>query len=160
MRYALAALLIALSACSPTPNPSEETSPSTESSTLAPTPGPTTTTEPTASPIIFGFDVESHASVEVVVSVASDTAATMHGFAPGQRGTISIPLLDPENGISVEIQGSGCRLLASDLYPTPVPFTLLLEDGPQAGTVQLSTRGGASRTPLPLPSRSLVGCGG
>jgi hypothetical protein len=160
MRYAVAALLIALGACSPTPTPSRAPSRSADSSTLASTPGTTPTTEPIPSRITFRFDVESHASVEVVVSVASDTAATMHGFAPGQRGTISIPLLDPANGISVEIQGSECRLLASGLYPRPVPFTLLLEDGPQAGTVQLSSRGGASSTPLPLPSSSLVGCGG
>lgn len=72
----------------------------------------------------------------------------------------SIPLLNPENGIAVEIQGSECRVLASARYPTPVPFTLRLEDGPQAATIQLSTSAEVSGTPMPLPSNSLVGCGG
>jgi hypothetical protein len=160
MRIALATLLIALGACSPTPSPSAEPATSGTPATVAATPATPPTTQPTASPITFRFDVENHAGVGVVVSVASDTAATMPGFEPGQRGTISIPLLDPENGISVEIQGRACRLLASGMYPTPVPFTLLVEDGPQAGAVQISTRAGASSTLLPLPSNSLVGCGG
>lgn len=162
MQRALAALLIATGACSPAPSPSAQPPTSVPSATLAATHVTTTTptVEPAASPISFSFDVESRASIGVVVSVASDTAATMPGFEPGQRGTISISLLDPNNGISVEIQGSECRLLASANYPTPVPFTLLVDDGPQAGTVQLSTRAGTSRTPMPLPSNSLVGCGG
>lgn len=162
MRRVLAVLLIALGACSPAPSTPAPPLTSVPSSTLAATLGTTTTptTESTSSPITFRFDVENHASVGVVVSVDSDAAATMPGFDPGQRGTISIPLLDPENGISVEIQGTECRLLASAMYPTPVPFTLLVEDGAEAGTVQLSTRAGASSTPLPLPSNSLVGCSG
>jgi hypothetical protein len=95
-----------------------------------------------------------------VVSVASDRAATLPGFEPGQRGTISISLRDPQNGISVEIQGTGCRLLAGETYIAPSPFTLLVEDGPQSGSIKLSTRAGVSSTPMPLPSNSLVGCGG
>jgi len=75
-------------------------------------------------------------------------------------GTISIKLLNPQNGISVEIQGIGCRLLASEMYPTPSPFTLLVEDGPHSGSVKLSTRAGVSSTPFPLPVNPLVGCGG
>lgn len=105
-------------------------------------------------------DVENRASIGVVVSVASDTAATLPGFEPGQRGTISISLRNPHNGISVEIQGTECRLLASAMYPTPSPFTLLVENGAQSGSIQLSTRAGESSTPIPLPSNSLVGCGG
>jgi hypothetical protein len=96
----------------------------------------------------------------VIVSVATDTAATLPGFEPGQRGTISIALLNPQNAISVEIQGPECRLLESARYPTPSPFTLLVTDGPQPGTVKLSTRAGAASTPIPLPSNGLVGCGG
>jgi hypothetical protein len=46
------------------------------------------------------------------------------------------------------------------MYIAPSPFTLLVEDGPQSGSVQLSTRAGTSSTPIPLPSNSLVGCGG
>jgi hypothetical protein len=118
------------------------------------------TNPPPTSPTVFAFDVENHASVAVVVSVASDTAATLPGFEPGQRGTISIPLRNPQNGIAVEIQGTECRLLASATYQTPPRFTLLVEDGPQAGSVKVSTRSGASTTPIPLPSNSLVGCGG
>jgi hypothetical protein len=96
----------------------------------------------------------------VIVSVASDTAATLPGFDPGQRGTISISLRNPQNGISVEIQGTEWRLLASAMYPTPSPFTLLVDDGAQTGSVNLSTRAGGSSAPIPLPSNSLVGCGG
>jgi hypothetical protein len=161
-RRALMVLVIALGACGPAPSPSEQPPTPVPSATLVATPVTPTrpTTEPTTSPISFSFDVENRASVGVIVSVASDTAATMPGFEPGQRGTISIALLNPENGISVEIQGSECRLLASAMYPTPVPFTLLVENGPEPGAVKLSTRAGTSRTPMPLPSNSLIGCGG
>jgi hypothetical protein len=115
---------------------------------------------PTATPTLFRFDVENHASVPVVVSVASDAAATLPGFEPGQRGTVAIRLLNPRNGIGVEIQDGECHLLDSGHYPTPDPFTLRIEDGPEAGTVRLSTRAGASTSPIPLPSNSLVGCRG
>jgi len=118
------------------------------------------TSQPTASPTTFAFDVENLASIGVVVSVASDTAATLPGFEPGQRGTISIGLLNAQNGISVEVQGTECRLLASAMYPTPIPFTLIVDDGPQTGTIKLSTRVGTSSTPIPLPSNLLIGCGG
>ena len=91
----------------------------------------------TAGSVMFSFDVENHASIGVVVSAASDTAATMPGFEPGQRGTIAIPLLNPENGIRVEIQGSGCSELAVALYPATEPFTLLIDDGAEDGTVEL-----------------------
>jgi hypothetical protein len=130
----------------------------------APSPEASASARPPASqvpsPTTFSFDVENHASIGVVVSVASDTAATLPGFEPGQRGTISIGLRNPQNGISVEIQGTECRLLATAMYPTPSPFTLLVEDGAQAGSIQLSTRAGRSSTPIPLPSNALVGCGG
>jgi hypothetical protein len=109
---------------------------------------------------MFSFDVENRASIGVIVSVASDTAATLPGFEPGQRGTISIKLLNPANGIGVEIQGAECRLLASAMYPTPGAFTLVVDDGAEAGAVELSTRPGAVATPIPLPSNSLIGCGG
>jgi hypothetical protein len=162
MRRTLTALLITLAACSPIPGPSAKPPASLPTPTAAATPGSTArpAAKPTASPFTFSFDVENRASIGVVVPIVSDTAATMPGFEPGQRGTISISLRNPENGIGVEIQGNECRLLTSGMYPTPVPFTLLVEDGPEAGTVQLSTRAGASSTPIPLPSNSLVGCGG
>jgi hypothetical protein len=118
------------------------------------------TTAPTASPTIFSFDVENRSQVPVVVSVASDAGAVLPGFEPGQRGTISIPLLSPQNGIDVEVQGVECRLLASAYFPTPGTFTLIVEDAAGAGDIQLSTVAGASLTPLPLPSNSLVGCTG
>jgi hypothetical protein len=166
MRRALAVFLVTLGACAPTPSPTSQPPTSLPSATVAATPATRTPpfnpppNPPTASPTIFTFDVENHASIGVVVSVASDTAATLPGFEPGQRGTVSISLRNPRNGISVEIQGTECRLLASAMYPTPSPFTLLVEDGPQSGSVKLSTRAGASSTPIPLPSNSLVGCGG
>lgn len=161
MRRALAVLIIALGACGPVPSPSEQRPTSIPSATPVVTSVTSpTTAEPTTSPITFSFDVENRASVGVIVSVASDTEATLPGFEPGQRGTISIRLLNPENGISIEIQGTECRLLAKAMYPTPVPFSLLLEDGPQGGTIQLSTSAEVSSTPMPLPSNSLVGCGG
>jgi hypothetical protein len=166
MRRALAALLITLGACAPAPSPTSQPPTSLPSATVAATPATRTPpfntpgNPPTASPTTFTFDVENHAIIGVVVSVASDTAATMPGFEPGQRGTISISLRNPQNGIAIEIQGSECRLLASARFPTPGSFTLLVEDGPQAGSIKLSTLAGASSTPIPLPSNSLFGCGG
>jgi hypothetical protein len=123
-----------------------------------PTPGSAGSAD--ASPTTFSFDVENRSSIGVIVSVASDTAATMPGFEPGQRGTISIKLLNPVNGIGVEIQGTGCRLLASEMYPTPGSFTLVVDDGAGTGTVKLSTEPKTAPQPIPLPSNSLVGCGG
>jgi hypothetical protein len=102
MRRTLAAILITLGACAPTPSPNSEQPTSLPSATARATPA--------ASPTVFAFDVENRASIGVVVSVASDTAATLPGFEPGQRGTIEIPLGNPQNGISVEIQGTECRL--------------------------------------------------
>jgi hypothetical protein len=162
MRRTLAALVITLGACASTPGPTAEpptSLPSATATTASATGTPSTNASP-ASPTVFAFDVENHASIGVVVSVASDAAATLPGFEPGQRGTISIPLRNPQNGIAVEIQATECRLLASAMYPTPLPFTVLVVDGPQSGSVKLSTRAGASSTPIPLPSNSLVGCGG
>ena len=131
MRSALAALILSIAACSPAPRPSA-----------------------------FSFDVENRSRVPIIVSVASDTAAMMPGFEPGQRGTISIGLKNPQNGISVEIQAAGCRLLASAMFPAPAPFTLLVDDAPGAGNVRLSTVPGTGPAPLPLPINSLEGCGG
>jgi hypothetical protein len=123
-------------------------------------PSATARTGQVVEPILFSFDVENRASIGVIVGVASDTAAVLPGFEPGQRGTISIRLLNPQNGIGVEIQGSGCRLLASAIFPTPLPFTLVVEDGADAGGVKLSTVEGVSATPIPMPTNALVGCPG
>jgi hypothetical protein len=41
-----------------------------------------------------------------------------------------------------------------------LPFTVLVVDGSQPGTIRLSTRAGAATVPTPLPSNGLVGCGG
>jgi hypothetical protein len=160
MRVALVVLLIVLEGCGPTPSPpasvqrASGTAPAATQAADA-----TLTADPAASRGTFRFDVENNASVGVVVSVASDTAVVMPGFAPGQRGTISIPLLNPGSGIAVEIERPPCRLLARGMYPSGASFTLLVTDGP-AGTVRLSTRAATFATPVPLPSNSLVGCGG
>jgi hypothetical protein len=116
--------------------------------------------EPSPSPIVFNFDVENDSSVGVVVSVVSDVAAWLPGFEPGERGTVSIELGTPRNGIGIEIQDGKCGLLASGHYPTPTPFTLIIADGTKPGVVQLSTRAGAAASPMPLPSNPLAGCGG
>lgn len=129
------------------------TSVATETATPSPT-------EPAPTPSTFTFDVENRAAVGVVVSVVSDYGATMPGFLPGQRGSVVIWLLNPRNGIGVEIQDGKCGLLASAQYPTPEPFTLLIDDGSKSGEIRLSTRKGASATAVPLPSNSLQGCGG
>ena len=152
----VAALVVSLAACSPAPSPE----PAASQAALTPVPTTTTGPGPVVGPVVFSFDVENRASIGVIVSVASDTAATMPGFEPGQRGTVSIKLLNPANGIGVEIQGFGCRLLASEMYPTPRAFTLVIEDGAEAGTVKLLTRPDTAATPIPLPSNSLVGCPG
>ena len=121
--------------------------------TLAPTPFMNT----------FTFDVENRSSVDIVVSVASDVAAELPGFRAGDRGTIVLGLELPTNGIAIEIQAVGdraCELIASEHYPTPDPFTLLIDDGDEPGSVELSTGAGASLVPIPLPRNNLVGCGG
>ncbi len=165
MRHALMVLLISLAACSPAPDPSAaptRSAPSASPTVIEPsrTSAPAPTPASAASLTVFEFDVENRSRVPVVVSVASDSGATMPAFEPGQRGTISIPLLNPQGGVGVEVQGTECRLLAAGSFPTPEPFTLLVEDGAQAGTIRISAHVGASRTPTPLPSNSLVGCGG
>ena len=108
----------------------------------------------------FSFDVENRSRVPVVVSATSDAGATMAGFEPGQRGTMSLPLRFPQNGVRIEVQGTECRLLASGNFSTPEPFTLLVEYAAGAGNVQLATVAEVSVTPLPLPTNALVGCGG
>jgi hypothetical protein len=126
--------------------------------TISPTAEPTNA--PTVVPFLFTFDVDNHSSRGVVVSVASDYGASLPGFAPGQRGTISIHLLNPQNGIGVEIQDGACGLLAKALYPTPDRFTLIVDDGAKAGEIALTTKKGASATPIPLPSNDLEACFG
>lgn len=75
--------------------------------------------------------------------------------------TITSPILNRQNGISVDLQRTERGLLTNAMYPTLVPFILPPKvDGGPAGTVQLSTRAAASGALLPLPSNSLVGCGG
>lgn len=108
----------------------------------------------------FSFDVQNRSSVGVIVSVAGDAGATMPGFEPGQSGTVTVPLANAANGIHVEIQGGGCTVLATADYAMAAPFTLIVGDGAEAGSVKLSTLGSLSSTPIPLPSNGLIGCGG
>lgn len=108
----------------------------------------------------FSFDVQNRSSVAVIVSATSDAGAVMPGFEPGQSGTVTVPIANPANGIGVEVQAPGCRVLATDNYPTPGPLTLVIMDGPQPGTVQLSTLRAVSSPPIPLPSNALIGCAG
>jgi hypothetical protein len=158
---AVLSAVLAVVACSTQvpPSQSESASPIAVASRVVPTQAEATTS-PTEWSGIFSFDVENRSHLPVIVSVTSDTAAVLPGFEPGQRGTVSIPLLNPQNGIGIELQGVGCRLLAKGFYPTPLPFTLLVEDTAGSGKVTLSTVAGAASSPLPLPSNSLVGCGG
>jgi hypothetical protein len=105
--------------------------------------------------------VENRTRRAVVVSVASDTAAVMPQFLAGQRGTISIAILDPGNGIGVEILGvPGCAVLAEDTLPTPEPITLVLEDGTAPSTVSISLLGTAVAEPMAQPAASTECLGG
>ena len=175
MRRLLPALLLALASCA-SPNPSAHP-PSTSDRSLSPAPAATRTTSPTAAPsntqqpfatpgptfTWFAFDAENHASRAVVVGVNGTYAATFLGLEAGQRGTVLIPLTVLQNGIYVEVQGvreAACSVLVPSVHLAAVPFTLVIEDGPAAGTVTTSTRGGASATPLPQPSNALGGCPG
>jgi hypothetical protein len=121
---------------------------------------PVSAAVPSTGPADFALDIENHSHRGVVVSVASDTAATMAGFEPGQRGTISIALGTAQNGISVEIQGPGCTTLAHGRYPTAAQFTLVIDDRLASDGIVLSERAGTSGPSLGLPANSLVGCGG
>jgi hypothetical protein len=171
MRWAiLAGLLWAVAGCAPAPVVTAEPAPRETTGTATPAPSTAArmtphpadppTAEPAPSTVPFRFDVENRSSIGVVVSVASDWGAVMPGFEPGQRGSVRLRLIDPANGVSVEIQGGGCRLLADSYYPTPRVFTLLVDDGPRAGTIRLSTRAGGTARPMPLPENRLHGCGG
>lgn len=161
-RVALLGALVVAS-CTSTPSPAPPTAiPQASPSAVATiahgccrTPDPTPTPEPT---VIFSFDVENHSTVSVVVSVVSDLAASLPGFEPGQRGTISLPMVNPRNGIFIEFQAGECAVIATAQYPTPDPFTLVIDDGAKAGTITLSTRSGTTPTPMPLPSNTLEGC--
>ena len=159
MRWGFVAVAVLLAACNATPP--VEPSPST--------PGPVVqrpTVEPTASPTpepsltTFWFDVENHSRMTVVVSVVSDRAAQVPGFGPGQRGSIWLTLVNPQNGISIEFQGPECSLIGTARYPTPEPFTLLITDGDRSGAISWSTQPGISETHIPLPTDQLGGCGG
>jgi hypothetical protein len=157
MRRTVAILLIGLSACSPAPSPSAE--PSLALATItAKTTATQLPTEPSPSPITFSFDVENHSSVGVVLSVRSDYTGLLPGLEPGQRGTISILFEDPQTGIGIEIQDGACGLLAKGFYSTLMPFTLVVTDGAQPGSVVLSTRARVVPSPIPLPSNPLRGC--
>ena len=145
----------------PYPSPSAQ-APSplpTASGTLSPieTPEPSYTS--------FAFDVENHSSVGVAIRADGNTAYVMGWLAleAGQRGTATMSLGYPKLGIYVEVQGVGavaCKVLVPSFHLAAVPFTLVIEDGPGAGTIRVSTRAGASATPLPQPSNALGGCPG
>lgn len=107
----------------------------------------------------FSIDVVNQSRVDVVVSVESDYGHTMVGFEPGQQGTVSIVMVDPKHGITVEVL-QACDVLAAGDFPALGPFTLLVEDGPHRDTIKIETRAAASRTPMPLPSNSIWLCGG
>jgi len=152
-----AALTVVACSAQVVPIPSTGRSPTAD----LPSPSPETTiAADSATPFLFSFDVENRSHVPVIVSVASDDAAELPGFEPGQLGTVTIQLSNPQNGIGIEVQGVGCRVLAKATYPTPARFTLLIDDATTTGAITLSTREGPESSPLPLPSNSLVGCGG
>jgi hypothetical protein len=167
------ALAMALAGCA-TPNPSVQLpsqlgqSPnpapsSTATSLTTPRPTPTATPEPTF--VTFAFDVENRSRLGVVIRADGDTASlgAWLGLETGQRGTAVLSLAYPSLGIYVEVQGvrqTACSTLAGPLKFAATPFTLVIEDGSTTGTVTLSTRAGASTTPLPQPSNALGGCAG
>jgi hypothetical protein len=107
---------------------------------------------PTSGPIAFAFDVENRTQRTLIVSVASDAAAAMPEFVGGQSGTVSITVADPTNGIGVEvIAGPGCDILANGTFPTPRPFTLVIEDAADPSTVRLSARPTVASAAMPQP---------
>jgi hypothetical protein len=105
-------------------------------------------------PITFAFDVENRTQRTLIVSVASDGAATMPEFAGGQRGTVSITILNPTNGIGVEIIEGPCALVGEATLPTPIPFTLVIENGSDPTSVTLSTLPNVGATPMPQPAEA------
>jgi hypothetical protein len=167
MRRLLVALLLAVSACA-NPSPSAPSlSPSAHEASAEPissgTTSPTETPDPSYTS--FGFDVENHSSVGVAIRADGDTAYVMAWLAleAGQGGTATMSLGYPQLGVYVEVQGvreAACSVLVPSVHLAAVPFTLVIEDGPGAGTVTVSTRAGASATPLPQPSNTLGGCPG
>jgi len=161
MRLVVLGFALVLSGCGGTTTPSAPLSTAPRATIVSPSAaGTSPTSDLAASPVLFSFDVRNESSRGVIVSVASDYGASLPGFAAGQKGTISIHLLNPTNGIGVEIQDGACGLLAKALYPTPEPFTLIVKDGASTGQIVLSTVTEVAPTPLPLPSNDLQPCFG
>lgn len=117
---------------------------------------------PASGPMVFHIGVENRSSTPIVVSIASDTAAVMPGFEPGDRGTISIALLDPANGIGLEVLGPppDCRLLAEGIIPTPVPIEIIVHEGARPGRIEVSMEQSGSQVTIPLPRNDLFCSGG
>jgi hypothetical protein len=111
----------------------------------------------------FRFDVVNRSQVAIVVSVVSDTAALMQGFIPGAQGTITIPLGAPDNGIGVEVfRAADCSYLVNGTrsFPTPQPFTLIVEGGPDPGTGVLLIEEEVAGAPVPVPQNAMRCPGG
>ena len=111
----------------------------------------------------FRFDVDNRSEVAIVVSVVSDTNGLMQGFIPGEQGTITIPLGSPNNGIGVEIlRALDCTYLVegTQTFPTPVPFTLIVDGGPDPGSGVLTVEREVAPDMLPRPQNGFRCPGG
>jgi hypothetical protein len=158
-------LILALGACSSPPAPTPVATTGAPVPVASPTSEPTgspTPLAPTPSPIAFRIDVANLSHVPAVFSLATDLAADMRGFQPGEAGSMVIALGSASNGIGVEVLGPtiGCGYLAKQILPTTAPLTLRLTDGPTANTVKLSVTSGVEQSPRPLPTNGLVCPGG
>jgi hypothetical protein len=112
---------------------------------------------------VLRLDIVNQSEVAIVVSVVSDTTALMQGFIPGDQGTMMIPLGTPNNGIGVEIlRAVDCAYLVegTQIYPTPAPFTLIVEGGPDPGSGLLTVEREVKTAVLPLPQNALQCPGG
>lgn len=109
------------------------------------------------------IDLFNQSEVAIVVWVVSDRGALMQGFIPGGFGTITINLGAPDNGIGIEVfRATDCAHLVkgTQTFPTPQPFTLIVDGGPEAGTGVLTVEPQVAAVHFPLTQTAFHCSGG
>ncbi len=118
-------------------------------------------TTPAASVVELSITIVNRSHQSVVVSMTTDVAGRMAGFRSGERGTVSIDVSTPDNGVGVEvIDAANCAPLVTRSFPSRVPFTLFVDDGSGGTGLALSTATDSSAVGFPLPSNGLHCPGG
>lgn len=159
----IGAFIVVSSCGAPTPSP-HSVAPvptTTAAASLATTPAASLATTPPAPVVAVAITVFNRSHTSVVVSATTDVAGRMAGFRSGERGTISIDVSTPNNGVGVEVlDAANCAALVTESYPSRVPFTLFVDDGSGGSRITLTTAAEPSAGGFPLPSNGLHCPGG